>query len=176
MKTLLALLLLIPSLSWGNDKEIFDKGWKDIQSKRFETGISLLKQLASNDMCSDYCVEAKYIIGLMYDEGIPGHIDKNKTLAYEYFNEASVSGQKHAHIQISRYIHNGWDDGQKTSSDKVLALAYLKLAVMAGLNDYKTNITQYTLNNNLSTSEVDKSEAFAKSFYSCIYLNECPYD
>ena len=97
MKTLLALLLLIPSLSWGAD---FEKGSTAYSQGDYATAIKVWTPLAEQGVAP-----AQFYLGNMYDIGL-GVVQNYKT-AMKWYTLAAKQGFAAAQFNLGFMYGNG---------------------------------------------------------------------
>ena len=61
LKTLLALLLLIPSLSFSDDQKIYDKAYDLYLQNDYKGAIELFLKISDN-------IDAQFFLGYLYDQ------------------------------------------------------------------------------------------------------------
>ena len=182
MKTILALLLLIPSLSWGGNKEIFEKGLSEFKNRNYLEAEKIFKELIIPQVsdCDSYCKEAYFYLGGMYLEKLP-NFPTDYVKAYEYLNMASVARNKMSNIYLSmllttgaleEHLDTGGSYGNPSHKTKVLGLAYLILGVKSGLSEYEANIKIIQKNLDLDSDDLKDAQKLANNFYNCIYLDK----
>ena len=182
MKFLLTLLLLIPNLSWGENKKVFEKGLTEFKSHNYLEAEKIFKELIIPQVseCDSYCKEAYFYLGSMYLEKLP-NFPTDYVKAYEYLKMASVARNKMSNIYISallttgaleEHLDTGGSYGNPSHKTKVLGLAYLILGVKSGLPEYADNILIMKKNLNLDTSDHIDAHILADDYYNCIFLDK----
>ena len=154
MKTLLALLLLIPSLSFSNDQKIYDQAYglylqndnkgakklfleipNNIDAQYFLGEIyEEEKDLEKSQYWFEKCAEngdpyCQGILGYRYDNGI--HVSENKIIALEFFNKSAEQGLSNSYTTIASY----YLDGEVVNQSYSKAFEYYKLGAEAEFGD-----------------------------------------
>lgn len=182
-KFFLTLMILIPSFSWGDNKEIFDKAFKEMRENRNYLKAEELynKIIFPNvEVCDEYCVDAYFYLGGMYFEELH-NFPTDFVKAYQYFDAASLMKHKMANVYISGLFVTGALDEHlgfggslfnPSKAAKIWAMGYQIFAVKLGLTQYAESISVMQKNLNLDVNDMANAREIANDLYGCIVLDE----
>ena len=188
MKTLLAILLLIPSLSWGAD---FQKGLTAYNQGDYATAIKEWTPLAEQGNASAQSnlgimyskgvgvvqnyktalewytlaakqgdADAQHNLGVLYNNG-DGVVQNYKT-ALEWYTLAAEQGHADAQHNLGSFYGNGWGVIQ----DNIYAHMWWNIAASSGASNAADNRT--IVEKNMTTADISKAQELARQ---CVNKN-----
>ena len=188
MKTLLAILLLIPSLSWGAD---FQKGLTAYNQGDYATAIKEWTPLAEQGNASAQSnlgimyskgvgvvqnyktalewytlaakqgdADAQHNLGVLYNNG-DGVVQNYKT-ALEWYTLAAEQGHADAQHNLGSFYGNGWGVIQ----DNIYAHMWWNIAASSGESNAAQNRT--LIQKNMTTADISKAQELARQ---CVNKN-----
>ena len=145
MKTLLALLLLIPSLSFSDDQKIYDKAYDLYLQNDYKGAIELFLKISDN-------IDAQFFLGYLYDQ------EKDSKKSLYWFELCAEGGHAYCQGNLGYWYNNGIN----VTQNKRIAFEYLKKSAEQGLSNSYTTIASYYLDGDVVNQSYSKAFEYYK--------------